>query len=396
MDNLEKLIQKYLENRASEEEISSLEAWVKKNRENKQFFEDIVSKWNLQCKYNTEDFNTKKAFENFKDAINQFDSKKSIQKSFIQKINPIFKYAAVFTLTVLLSSYYYFSQNEISTKINTERGIVLKFDDGTVKIIDENNIGLICNNKEQATCYQEYRLLSYNNIQFNFDDTKNHIYPFNEIIVPNGEVFNLILSDGSSVLLNSGSRIKYPQKFSKNQKTRTVKLEGEAYFEVVENSSLPFIVQTSDLNIKVLGTKFNVSAYSEDKHVKTALLEGSVCIFDPENIFEDITITPNQLAILDRARKQLDISNTNASDYIAWINNKLLFKDEPFKEIANKIERRYNVKIINHFDSLNSMRFCGEFDNESVDDIFKTFTTCINFSYTINNETIIINKLDNN
>ncbi|MEN8249353.1 MAG: FecR domain-containing protein [Bacteroidota bacterium] len=396
MKNQKELIQKYLEGSASAEEIKLLEEWLGKDSKNKHFFKKVVSDWNISSKYNSEEFDSEEAFKSFIAAIRKSSANDSNKKISLRRINPIIKYAAVVAVIVSFSFYLYLSQNIDNTDNIIVNGVVLELDDGTIKVLDENYVGPIYDKNGEAKYHQQHKVLSYTSIKDNSNHAIEKKTGSNEIRVPYGEIFKLILSDGSSVMLNAGSKLTFPQEFTGDLETRTVELEGEAFFSVTKNADRPFIVQTADMNVKVLGTSFNVSAYPEDEYVKTVLVEGAVNVFDSRNLYEDKTISPNQIAVFERRKNRFRISDVNTADYTAWTTNKLLFNNEPFIDIAKKIERRYNVKIINHYDSLNNIPFYGEFDNESIDDVLKTFSSCIDFSYSINDNIITINKTDDN
>lgn len=394
MSEQQKLIQKYLENRASEEEVKFLNSWVRKNKSNKQVFKDVVTKWNVSTKYNSEKFDSEKAFDSFLFATQNESSDTSVKKSILRRIQPALKYAASIAAVVLVSFYLFLPENKVVPEVDYTNSIVLKLDDGSIKVIEEEHAGPILSRNGEIACFQQSHLLSYQDVEGNSTGLSNDLPVFNEVIVPYGETFKVILSDGSSVLLNAGSSLKYPQKFTSNLRTRTVVLEGEAFFEIEKNADQPFIVQTADMNVKVLGTTFNVSAYSDDEFVKTVLVEGNVNVFDPNNVFEEINITPNQMAVFDRTTDKLGIVDVRVAKFTKWTNNKLLFDNEPFKDIAKVIERRYNVQIINNYDTLNDIKFYGAVNDESIDDIFKTFSTAVDFNYVIKDGSIIINRPD--
>jgi len=164
------------------------------------------------------------------------------------------------------------------------------------------------------------------------------------------------------VWLNAGSRLFYPTSFK--NKTREVTLFGEAYFEVSKNPEMPFIVKTSTMDIKVLGTIFNVSAYTEDNVVQTVLKEGSVSIRRKDaGFFEnDIVIKPNQMATFNKTTSDTKIYEVDAEYYTLWTKGLISFEEIDFKRIIQKIERFYNIKV--DFSDLNkeAIRISGKLD----------------------------------
>src|SRR5690606_35926115 len=147
--------------------------------------------------------------------------------------------------------------------------ITLQLDNGKVEVINEDDLRRILDTEGSEVGFQNGNQLNYNKGY----GSEKLIY--NELNIPNGKKFNLVLSDGTKVSLNSGSSIKFPVQFLPGQ-NREVTLTGEAYFEVKKDSVDPFIVHVADLKVRVLGTEFNLSSYPEDKEVTAVLVQGSV------------------------------------------------------------------------------------------------------------------------
>ena len=167
----------------------------------------------------------------------------------------------------------------------------------------------------------------------------------NQLIIPYGKSSEIFLSDGTKVFLNAGSRLVYPENFQ--GKTREVFLAGEAFFEVKKDNEHPFIVQINDLRIKVLGTKFNVSAYPTDKVVETVLTEGRV-VLEKNNsgVFEkEIELLPNQLASFDRTSREMDIRMVDTSNYVMWTEGVLKVEGTDISRIVKRLERFYNIRF---------------------------------------------------
>ena len=184
----------------------------------------------------------------------------------------------------------------------------------------------------------------------------------NQLIIPYGNQSRVVLSDNSVVWLNAGSRLVYPTLFK--NKTREVMLFGEAFFEVAKNPERPFIVKTTDLEIRVLGTKFNVSAYDEDNVVQTVLKEGSVSIrLNEANRFEkDIVIKPNQLASFYKNNRDTKIYKVDADYYTLWTQGLISFDEIDFSRIIKKVERYYNISINFSDPKMEVIRISGKLD----------------------------------
>jgi transmembrane sensor len=184
----------------------------------------------------------------------------------------------------------------------------------------------------------------------------------NQLVIPYGNQSRVVLSDNTVVWLNAGSRLVYPTKFK--EKTREVLLFGEAFFEVAKNPKQPFVVKTSNLNIKVLGTKFNVSAYAEDNMIQTVLNEGRVAIRRNGAKFfeEDVVILPNQMASFDKTSNNTKISNVSAEAYSLWTKGLICFEDDYFSHVVKQVERFYNITVTFSDQQAKVMRISGKLD----------------------------------
>jgi len=169
---------------------------------------------------------------------------------------------------------------------------------------------------------------------------------YSEVYSTYGSKTKLELPDGSTVWLSDGSTLKFPQRFI--GKTRTVFLDGEAYFDIVKNAGKSFIVKTSEFNIRVLGTTFNVMAYPEDNTIETTVETGKVILEKPVAKKRAIKITelePNQRAVYNRKNKALCTKTVNTDKYTSWRNGKLILRNDPMNDLVKRFRRWYNVDI---------------------------------------------------
>lgn len=204
---------------------------------------------------------------------------------------------------------------------------------------------------------------------------------FNEIIVPPGESSEVILADQTHVWLNSGARLSYPSNFQ--GKSREVTLTGEAFFEVSRNEKKPFRVITPELTVKVLGTSFNVEAFSHSKSTHVTLVEGKVNLENPQGKVLAV-LSPNEKASYDAGNGELGISKVNTSLYTSWKDGIILFKDERLGDIAKKIERWYSVKIVFDDEQVRDLKFTGSvLKNKPVDQIMEILKYTSRVDYTI-------------
>lgn len=187
-------------------------------------------------------------------------------------------------------------------------------------------------------------ILSNNNMQLS--KLSDQVVDSLEVIAPIGSRTVVQLSDGTEVNLNYGSKIKYPRVFKGDK--REVILSGEGYFDVAHNPDNPFIVKTQKLNIKALGTKFNVNAYHCDDVVSTTLVEGKVVIekvLPGKKVSPVGVLTPGQHIAYNLKSGSIYSEKGNVDKYIAWKEGKLIFDNEPLTIVAERLERIFNVEI---------------------------------------------------
>jgi ferric-dicitrate binding protein FerR (iron transport regulator) len=209
----------------------------------------------------------------------------------------------------------------------------------------------------------------------------------NQLIIPYGNRSKIRLSDGTLVWLNAGSRLIYPSKFI--GKRREVLLSGEAFFDVYRDPDQPFIVKTNALDINVLGTRFNVSAYPEDSVIQTVLEKGAVAFHPNESGWfeKDLELSPNQMAVYNKNKREIKITNVNTQFYSSWTNGLLSFENTDLQGILKKMERYYNVSL--HFEDplIGAMQISGKLDlNEGLDEAFEYIEKVAGITFKKKNE----------
>jgi ferric-dicitrate binding protein FerR (iron transport regulator)/succinate dehydrogenase flavin-adding protein (antitoxin of CptAB toxin-antitoxin module) len=243
----------------------------------------------------------------------------------------------------------------------------------------------------------------------NFLDKGDH---YNEIIAKRGTKTKIILPDGSQVWLNSDSKLSYGARF--NDTIREVSLEGEAYFDVIKDKKRPFVVMTNALNIRVLGTAFNIKSYAQDATIETTLIRGMIEVRkNNEPATKKIVLTPNEKLIYNKSEallvrpnneqntigKKLEaLSVSTLSKNIpdssrvetAWIYGRLVFDGDSFVTLAEKMERWYDIKITIQNQSISNNRFSGVFEKENVEEAFKALQLITMFKYDIHDNEVLI------
>lgn len=186
------------------------------------------------------------------------------------------------------------------------------------------------------------------------------------------------LPDGTLVWLNSNSKLTYNDHFG--IKTREVELSGEVYFEVVKDRERPFVVKAEELDVKVLGTSFDV--FTNHEAITTTLVEGSVSIRKASGNETETILRPGQQLQYDKKNNQVTIYDVDVNQFIAWKDGKLIFRNDPFESVLSVLEHNYQVIIILKNMQLSQRKITGRFDLEnSIDDVFAIMKETMNFEY---------------
>lgn len=198
------------------------------------------------------------------------------------------------------------------------------------------------------------------------------------------------LPDGTQVWLNAGSSLSYSQAFGIDN--RQVTLEGEGYFEVSHDAEKPFSVNSSSVNITVLGTKFNYRDYADDDIALVTLLEGSVRIQGNDVGAEKLILKPDQSYVLNKSTHVANIQNVKALVYKSWTTGRLVFDNERLEDIAQQLTHLYGRKVTINTPSLLDIRFYGEFalDEDNIESIIQGITSACDSHYRITNQEIVI------
>ncbi|MBO9199520.1 MULTISPECIES: FecR family protein [Niastella] len=238
----------------------------------------------------------------------------------------------------------------------------------------------------------------------------------NEVSTHNGSKTTINLPDGSKVWLNAGSVLTYDKNFGGD--IREVALSGEAYFEVIPaitpgtTQKVPFVIHTQQIDIRVLGTAFNVKAYPGDKQTETSLIHGKVEVLLHDRPEKKFTLRPNEKLVVVNdvsSAAAINKSTTNNQPFVsiskltyapadslvietAWVQNKLVFDDESFLEIAEKMERWYNVEIVFKDVKKQTLHFSGSFTNETIQQALDGLSVSAPFHYSMQGNKITIGR----
>ena len=372
--------------------------WEEFLKENSDLTENVkqASEIILLLQDTSEDLGKKDEFEMWNN-IEKF-SKSQEEKGRILKIRRSLYWAASFLVILSIGTLSYFYISEGSG------GYEFLSSDTQLK---NNDVKLLLSSGEEIslkTKNSKFELNNENELLINNDsiidlslkgvDDSNEIQ-MNEIVVPYGKKSELILADGTKVWLNAGTHFAFPTSFIDD--SREVFLEGEAYFEVVENMDKPFIVNVNKLNIRVLGTSFNVSAYPNDDRIETILLTGSVVVGKSRLLGQkrdDVIIKPYQKASFNKQDNEVVVSNEpNADSYITWTEGMFQFSKESLQSVLTKLERFYNVSMSFPENFQSSELISGKLDlKESIADVMMVLGDVAKIEYRINENIIYVDK----
>lgn len=232
------------------------------------------------------------------------------------------------------------------------------------------------------------QVIKLNNGQLSYkaDHTSNtpgNELHYNSLMTPRGGQFMIILPDGSKVWLNAATSLRYPTAFSGN--SREVQLTGEAYFEIAPNARMPFIVKVSNMEVKVLGTHFNIMSYPDENNIQTTLLEGAVQV---QHNATALRLHPGQQAYLQGNNMTVK-KNVDVDEIVAWKNGYFHFNHESLPGVMRQISRWYDVEVIYETD-IPEREFGGKIErNSSLNDVLKILELS-NVHYKIKDRKIII------
>ncbi|MCX6222336.1 MAG: FecR domain-containing protein [Bacteroidia bacterium] len=317
----------------------------------------------------------------------------SIRKLTIRRLMVRWSVAATLLTAAILTSIGYFRANS-STEI-------VQFAQTLDNIKAGNSTRIILRNGEEVLIDKKVSQIKYDakgeNILIDSEQkiaqTVNETKAvYNTVIVPNGKRSQITLSEGTKVWLNSGSKLIYPAMFAENK--REVYIDGEAVFDVTHMKDKPFVVSTKDFDIKVLGTVFNVNAYSDDQNSSTVLEEGKIELVYSASILskEKLDITPGTMAVYDRKQKTISQQKVNPQKYLSWREGYLTLNSEKLNDILKKLSRYYNIEMVITDERLKNQTFSGYLDlKNSPEEVLSVINETTSLSYTTDHEKIFIN-----
>ena len=379
-ESIERKIIKFLNCESSIEELKFLLNWIS-NKDNLKFFKDYISVNHLSYLAMSR-ANQEKIIKEIKDRINNKQTSRDPNFSF----KNIFKYAAIIAISICIGYY-----NQINTSEKYKNNLVPDPSKVTLETSSGNQI-ILENLDNKSIKTDDQILIKKESKKIVFEQKENIKKLFyNTLTVPYGKRFDVELSDGSIVKLNSGSSLKFPIQFIDGME-RKVYLDGEAFFDISENNSDVFKVVSNDAITLVYGTQFNIKSYKEDSFSEIILVDGRLGVKGISDDQEIINLKPGFRANIDQSNPIIEISKVNTKVYTSWINGRVIFRNESIDTMILKLERLFNVIITNDNNELSEKFFNATImvDKESIDDVMGYLKEVYNIKYQKFNNKIII------
>ena len=379
-ESIERKIIKFLNCESSIEELKFLLKWIS-NEDNLKFLKDYISVNHLSYLAMSR-ANQEKIIKEIKDRINNKQTSRDPNFSF----KNIFKYAAIIAISICIGYY-----NQINTSEKYKNNLVPDPSKVTLETSSGNQI-ILENLDNKSIKTDDQILIKKESKKIVFEQKENIKKLFyNTLTVPYGKRFDVELSDGSIVKLNSGSSLKFPIQFIDGME-RKVYLDGEAFFDISENNSDVFKVVSNDAVTLVYGTQFNIKSYKEDSFSEIILVDGRLGVKGISDDQEIINLKPGFRANIDQSNPIIEISKVNTKVYTSWINGRVIFRNESIDTMILKLERLFNVIITNDNNELSEKFFNATImvDKESIDDVMGYLKEVYNIKYQKFNNKIII------
>lgn len=348
------LMRKFLLGEANEAERKELEKRLAECPDLKKVYEQLQNGETLKAAFGEyKDYSSKKAYQSFLQKIGRMEKKERKPS-----ISRVWWYAAAAVIVLAAGLSFYMSN--FYSAVEEKRVLIqpgtqqaqLTLPDGSIIDVDKKEVNVVV---DDVQVKYKKGVLSYQptvTTQHEEESTEEKPVKSNELVIPRGGENTVILADGTTVHLNAGSKLTYPVRFA--GKRRVVALEGEAYFDVVKDETRPFIVQTHLGEVTVLGTAFNINAYT-DASVYTTLVHGKVQ-FSSSSI-GTIILSPGEQAVVSAngsEKRMVDLD-----EYVGWVDGRYVFNNRPLGEIMQTFERWYDIQVYYETPHLRDITYSG-------------------------------------
>lgn len=332
---------KYFDGTITDEELNILSEWIEESEKNKNEFLTMYRLWNSMefTKYRG-NIDINQELNAFKKRVFVEEIKTKSDKNRKIAILAVVAVACVIIAALVLNidnhcvsdkpkDIMSFVNTATNTDFTTSKDIQLILSDDNKVDIDTENVDI-----------------QYKDDQITMDDGKNiskdQSSNFNQLLIPFGKRSSITFSDGTKVWVNAGTQLVYPIEFNKEE--REIFVDGQIFLDVAKDPNRPFIVKTKDMDIKVLGTKFNITAYSKENDNNIVLVSGKVSVLNKKTN-NNATLTPNKIYKYNKSNLNEEINDVDVSLYTSWIEGKYIFNKEPFEYVLARISMYYGVKV---------------------------------------------------
>ncbi len=382
-EEIDLLISKNLNGSATPEEIEKLSVWVK-NFDNETYFEQYKKIWHVAQDNPADDSQIKESLLSFLKYTRARERKHNIRRRFVYAVSS----AAAIVLFLGVYSLFIPSDNtnvSFSELRYNSDSIKVELSDGRIiNPLRKSSVSVQDNSQnEMSLDPANSREISYMSQKIGRPQ-KSEILKYNSVSIPSGERFAIVLSDGTKVYLNSNSYIRYPVSFGKEN--RSVTLMGRAYFDVTK-SDIPFIVNTPDMRVEVLGTSFDVESNKNAENSSVILVEGSVKVFADG---QSKIISPDEKYSINRLDREVSVSSVDSRTMTLWKDGILVLSELTFDSMLDNLRSWYGVEIINNSSVSKTEKFYGKFDRENIEEAMKTIALSAKVRYRIDNGILIV------
>ncbi|MCT4603500.1 MAG: FecR domain-containing protein [Marinifilum sp.] len=350
------LIFKYLIGDLSSQEEQDLNKWLE-NPYNKLQFDKICNSEKIDQK-----------FEQHRNIDVRKDWKRVAKRTVYKEIkSTVFKYAAAIILPIGIFLAIYYTINTPQYSLNNELVIVEPVVGNQPLLILDNGVEHILSGKDTVLSIDNTNvMIGADNVLYNSKETiKPDSIQYNILKTPKGAKHKLTLADGSTAWLNAETTLKFPVQFT-DEERKVFLIEGEAYFDVIHDAAHPFVVDVNSVNVKVLGTSFDIKAYKNEKSIQTVLIEGSVEMNYKENVDKaGIVLVPGSRGRFSQSEKRIVIDEVDTETYTAWKNDQLVFYDQRLEDIMRDLSRWYDFEIEYENNECKNLTFTADLERYS-------------------------------
>ncbi|MDR3059860.1 MAG: FecR family protein [Prevotella sp.] len=385
MSKTKSILKKYFENFYSEEVQLHFISWLKRKGDNPEIEETLEEIWNdINVPANNLTHNELNAL---KEKLGILQSTKKLNYRY--KLNRIAVYisAACIVLAVLIFSISRLETTSINRKNIFAQLNATNIDSIKATTIVAGNVVAITEDNDSIKQTKEGGIIINEKEEAGFNNINSELV---QVVVPKGKRSQVRFSDGTIAWLNSGTKLIYPKKF--DDKRREIYIDGELYLEVAKDAERSFIVNTQNMSVKVLGTRFNIRSYVEESEQSVVLVEGTVEVESANKKSKEM-LSPNQ-AIFYRG-KTIEKKEVDVNNYICWKDGELRLHGESLRTIFDRLSKHYNVKIV-YTEKDENRRYKGKlFLDSSIEDVLNVIAIKAEFTFIFSKEsnTIYVNKL---